>query len=454
MSPVDRVATYRFGYGPAPRNAVPPLADQLAGLTRPDPAFTIAPPVYMADRLPATIAFRKARQAEGKGDIRAAAEVKALRQKFRTTIAQDFRDDLARAAFARHPFRERLVRFWADHFTAVGKNVATRYILASHADQAIRPHVAGRFEDLLIAAVTHPMMLNYLDQFRSFGPNSPIGRNRGKGLNENLAREILELHTLGVSAGYSQADVREFAELLTGLAFDRQGRFLFVPGMAEPGAEQVLGRAYGGGAPALEDIHAALRDIARRPDTGRHIATKLAVHFVADNPPRALVDAMSTAWADTGGALGPVYEVLTTHAAALDTEPAKVRRPLELMVGAIRALALTQGQVIGLPPQTLQQAVNAPMIAMGQPWRTPRGPDGWAEAAADWITPQGLAARIDWAMTAPRVLAEAPPDDPATFAVTVLGNGMGETTAWAVARAESRWEAVGLVFASPEFNRR
>ena len=192
-------------------------------------------------------------------------------------------------------FRERLALFWTDHFTTVGKSEPQRSAVSIYVDAAIRPHLSGRFGDLLVAAVTHPMMLTYLDQRVSVGPQSAFARRKGtsRGLNENLAREVLELHTLGVDGPYTQADVRQLAELFTGLTIDRSGAMAFRPGWAEPGEELVLGRRYGGNPARLEAVEQALHDLAVHPATADHVARKLAVHFVSDAPDPGLVAHMA-----------------------------------------------------------------------------------------------------------------------------------------------------------------
>jgi uncharacterized protein (DUF1800 family) len=176
--------------------------------------------------------------------------------------------------------QERLAFFWGDHFTARGKVSVMKRATSPYVESAIRPHVAGYFSDMLKAVIAQPVMLQYLDQKTSVGPESVAGKKKENGLNENFARELLELHTLGVGGPYSQADVTELAELLTGLTYSQDGVFGFRGEFAQPGAETVLGQSYGGGTAALSDVHAALDDLARHPATARHLAQKMAVHFV------------------------------------------------------------------------------------------------------------------------------------------------------------------------------
>ncbi|NHX27388.1 DUF1800 domain-containing protein, partial [Escherichia coli] len=267
--------------------------------------------------------------------------------------------------------RERLVRFWADHFTALGKNPILRGLEFGYVEEAIRPNITGSFAGLLKAAVTHPMMLHYLDQARAVGPNAP-GAKGVRGLNENLAREVLELHTLGVGAPYAQDDVRELAELFTGMTVNSEQAFNFRPRLAEPGAEEVLGQRYGGATARLADIHAALDDLAHHPATARHIATKLAVHFVADLPDTGLVDHIAGTYAQTGGDLLACYGALLDHPAAWGAEAQKARQPFDFVAASLRALDAPMPEGDKAPLRLFAR----PMAEMGQPIEGPIGPDG------------------------------------------------------------------------------
>jgi uncharacterized protein (DUF1800 family) len=309
--------------------------------------------------------------------------------------------------------------------------------------------VTGRFADMLRAVITHPAMLIYLNQDASYGPSSPVGQRLKKGLNENLARELLELHTLGVAAGYSQVDVRELAELLTGLSVTPDG-FAFDQRRVEPGPETVLGTTYPGH--GLEPILQALDDLAARPETAAHIAGKLAVHFVSDAPDPALVAALAGVFRDTDGDLRAVATALVAYPVAADLG-SKARQPFDFMVAALRSLGVAPQLVLDMEPKVFNRLIRVPLKAMGQPLHQAPGPNGWPEAAADWITPQGLAARIDWAMQAPQRL-QRPLPNPRAFLAVALGSRAGEKLVWAVSAAESARDGVGLVLASPEFNRR
>ncbi|MCX7286274.1 MAG: DUF1800 domain-containing protein [Rhodobacterales bacterium] len=426
----------RFGYGlPAPDPAV--------ALTGPDLTAEAWPGTSFAQIGPVLAAFRAAKTDKDEAGIKAghrASDMLALR---------GAKAIFARAAGSEDPFRERLVAFWADHFTVAAKTRMDRALPSILIDEAIRPHVTGRFADMLRAVITHPVMLIYLNQEASYGPSSRKGMRLKKGLNENLARELLELHTLGVGASYSQTDVRELAELLTGLSVTSEG-FDFDPRRAEPGPETVLGVTYG--SEGLEPILQALDDLAARPETAAHIAGKLAVHFVSDTPDAGLVAALSGVFQNTGGDLLSVAKALLAHPVAAPAG-AKARQPFDFMVAALRGLGIKPGHLVAMQPKVFNRLILAPLTAMGQPFQQAPGPDGWPEAAADWITPQGLAARIDWAMQVPQRL-QRPLPDPRAFLAATLGSRAGEKLVWAVSAAESAQDGVGLVLASPEFNRR
>ena len=221
--------------------------------------------------------------------------------------------------------------------------------------------------------------------------------------------------------------------------------------MAEPGAETVLGVTYDG--EGVEPILAVLDDIATRPDTAAHIARKLAVHFVSDTPDEGMVQAMTAAFTDTGGDLPAVYRALLDHPSAWVPELAKARQPLDFIVAALRALGVDGATLMDMGEGPFRKFFFSALAGMGQPWQSPRGPDGWPEVAEAWITPQLLAARVTWAMEAPsRLVADLP--EPEALVARALGTAADERVAWAAVRAETRDQGIGVIFASPMFNRR
>jgi uncharacterized protein (DUF1800 family) len=342
------------------------------------------------------------------------------------------------------------VAFWADHFTVRARSGRTTHLVTPYIEEAIRPHIAGPFEDLLFAVTTHPMMMDYLQQIQSIGPNSIIGLRRGKGLNENLAREVMELHTLGVDGPYTQTDVTELAELLSGLTYTPLDGFDYITRRAEPGGETILGVTYSDAA-SLDTVRAGLTGLARHPATAAHLARKLAVHFLAQNPDNGLVAALTDAFA--AGTLLDVYRTLLDHPAAWVPTRAKVRVPQEYIAASLRALGVSGDAVAQAKPQDVRRHIEQPMRVMGQPWQRPVGPDGWPEDPADWIIPQTMAGRISWAMRAPEALMDMLPD-PRAFVTAALGPDADPAVVFAATSAETRSDGIGVILSSAAFQRR
>ncbi len=454
------LADMRFGCGLSPDIAPPESVDaMLRGLAQPD-AMADAFPIERFDtflgRMQRRVELSQIRRKNRGTELAATArkDSKLLNKAARQDALGWMAAHIARRVKSTTPLRERLEFFWADHFTATGKRGVIRRATSPYMESAIRPNLNGRFEDLLIAAVTHPVMVHYLDQQTSVGPNSVMAQRRpGKvGMNENLAREVLELHTLGVDGPYTQTDVRELAELLTGLTINFNTGRQFRKPMAEPGAETVLGKSYGGDNPGLRDIEAVLRDLARHPATARHMAGKLAVHFVSDTPEPALVDALEAAWRDSDGDLPLVYAALLNHPAAWETTRPNVKQPFDFVTSACRALAVSPERLLSRDPRALNLWLYAPLRLMGHVWQKPEGPDGLQEADSAWITPQGMAARVQWAMTVPGPLRKGLPD-PRDFVETALGPRANDTIRFAAAAAETRQDGIGVVLISPAFQR-
>lgn len=456
------LADIRFGTGLSPQTTMPVSVDaMLSGLQGPD-RMARRFPIEPYDQFRVRIrdfneARRLYRRNRGKADQEKYDQArKKIARASRNAYGDMFRSAFLRRIHTETGFRERISFFWQDHFTARGKSTIAKRATGPYVEEAIRPNITGKFEDLLIASVTHPLMLAYLDQFQSVGPDSKTAkraaeRGRTRGLNENLAREVLELHTLGVSSGYAQDDVRQLAELFTGLTIDRDLAFKFDPSMSEPGAETILGQLYGRDA-ELGNIKDALRDLARHPDTARHIAEKLCRHFISDQPDPDLVHDVEAAYRDTDGQLMQVYAVLLSHPVSWQSAPEKVKRPFDFMATALRALEIGETTLARTRTNDLRNILYAPLQIMGQPWEAPNGPDGWPEDNAHWITPQFMAARLQWALAAPQALRRALPD-PRDFARAALGDRLPRDVAFVAEAAENRWEGVALVLTSPAFQR-
>jgi uncharacterized protein (DUF1800 family) len=351
-------------------------------------------------------------------------------------------------------FNERLVMFWANHFAVSSdKNQIVRLLAGAYEREAIRPYVFGRFEDMLIAAETHPAMLVYLDNQQSTGPNSRAGLRGGngakggpqRGLNENLAREIMELHTLGVDGGYSQADVTAFAKVITGWSIGRTqdadvGRFVFREQAHEPGPQSVLGKTYNedGQAQGLK----VLKDLARHPKTAQHIAYKLARHFLSDSPSPASVKALTNSYLKHDGDLSAIYTTLIDLPEATAPAATKLRTPLEYLTALVR---LTPAKA---KPQTVVTALKA----MGQSLWEPGGPNGFPDTNAAWASPESLSTRLEVANAFAERMADA--YDARDLMQQQMGPRLSEETRRAVAFAETRAQGLTLAFLSPEFMRR
>lgn len=464
MLQFDRqLAEIRFGYGLSPLIAGPQSPDALLnGLQGPDDIvtrFPIEPFSIFRQRMVAAqeqITIRR----KNRGTPAAAAARKqrnVLNKEARIAMFEWIGQTMLRRAHTKSAFRERMVAFWADHFTAHGKRGVVRRATSPYIEDAIRPHIAGNFADLLQAAVMHPLMLDYLDQARSMGPASEratkMGPKKKPGLNENLAREVMELHTLGVGAPYSQEDVTQLAELFTGMTFQPQNGFKFRKDFVEPGAETVLGTTYPD-AYNVAPVRAVLDDLAHHPSTMRHIARKLAVHFVSDTPDDDLVDRIEAAFARSDGDLMAIYEALVTHPSAWHPELINFKPPIDFMSSGLRALGATAQMFEPLEERDYREMFVSRLIEMGQPWERPGGPDGWPEEDNNWVTPQGVSGRVRWAMFVPgRLMGTALPD-PRIFVETALGQHGNEAVRFAASAAESKAEAVGLVLMSPAFQRR
>ena len=359
---------------------------------------------------------------------------------------------LARARLAAQTpagFRERWTLFWCNHFTVAAKNLDTTVAVGPFEREAIRPHVFGSFANLLLASSMHPGMILYLDQAQSIGPNSQAGFRRGGGLNENLGREIMELHSIGADGGYTQADVTEFARALTGWSIGGQrdpsnetGAFLYRPNFHEPGARKVMGKVYGDD--AARQAANVMLDLAANPKTAHRLATKIAAHFVSDTPPPALVHRLESVYMQTGGDLGRVAEALVTSPEAFQPQATKLKTPYEFVVSGYRAA--------NAAPRNPAKEVVQPLNALGQrPFGAPQ-PNGWSDVAADWAAPDAIVKRLTWAQGFANVYApQTPPPDEARLA---LGARLQPATLTAVTRAESRPEAFAILLMSPEFQRR
>jgi uncharacterized protein (DUF1800 family) len=394
---------------------------------------------------------------------------------FRAIVQGDVRAHLATPALSSRPFAERLALFWANHFTVSGAKPTTRGVVGAFEREAIRPHIAGSFEALLKAAVQHAGMLRYLDNDSSAGPDSAVVKRLARrpanaenrppgisGLNENLAREVLELHTLGVSGGgasygtwggYTQADVTAFAAVLTGWrvplrelmagpqAGPTQQASHFDASFHQPGSKTVLGQRYAEGPQALGEV---LHTLAVHPSTARFIAFKLARHFVADEPPLTLVQRLATNFLATNGDLPSLYRTLVLSPEAWLPQQQKLKTPQEFVISTARVLALGD--------QAFERTPDGGANLLGQRVTAAPSPAGWPDRAEDWLGPDAVWKRVEWAT---RVADRAGKRiDARALAQASLGPLLTEATARQIERAADGPQALALLLLSPEFQRR
>ena len=401
--------------------------------------------------------IQQQRKAERVDAALAEAQLQKVGQLLKPIYVNEATARFAEAVSSERPFLERLTQFWANHFAVSVDKQLLAGLAGSFEREAIRPQVLGRFSDMLLAVETHPAMLLYLDNHLSVGPHSPAALrlerrqlDRKIGINENLAREILELHTLGVGGGYTQTDVTTFAEVITGWSIGdvrgrfpggEPGKFLFRAEVHEPGPKVVLNTRYPDG--GFGQGVAVLNDLARHPSTAAFIATKLARHFIADEPPPAAVRHLAGAFSASEGDLPTLYRALIDAREAWAQPLAKYKTPNDYITSAYRGLAL---------PVEAGKGPLGPFDTLGQRNWQPGSPAGWPDKSADWDGASALLKRIEWADAIGARLGSR--RDAEELAPQLLGANLSAPTRTAVARATTAAQAVTLLLAAPEFMRR
>jgi uncharacterized protein (DUF1800 family) len=485
--PEASIAAQRFGLGPKPgdlaRIGTDPQGWLMAQIT-PQPArpMELASLSPVADRVAAIAANRQARKQRKQDDPADQAANQPANQaanqtakpaggadgeRLRQLYIADAGMRCAAALASETPLVERLVYFWSNHFTVSGQRPVVALLALPFETEAIRPHIFGRFADMLLASTRHPAMLLYLDNAQSVGPMSRVGAQREKGLNENLARELMELHTLGVGGGYTQTDVTEVAKILTGWTIAGLGRanpqagrlgkpllakwspaaddgtgFRFAPVAHEPGDKTVLGKSYGEGGEA--EGEALLLDLARHPATAQHVATKFARHFIGDDPPASAVQALSKTYLDSDGDLAALTRQLISMDVAWQQPAQKVRSPNDWVMATFRALQVTGNDIGKRCLVALRQLGQMPFMAPS--------PAGWPDQASDWLSPEALMTHIDLARMMSR---RVPTDlDPRHLLTDIIGPTASASTAFQINNAPSQADALALLLVSPEFMRR
>jgi uncharacterized protein (DUF1800 family) len=487
MSLDGAIAANRFGLGARPgeiervsENPKAWLIAQIAPASQPQGP---AGPFKSGDALVGDLAAYRKERREMKKDN--AEGFKAFFKQQRQVLIDEMSARFDLGFTTPRPFAERLVWFWTNHFTISTQNAGTASLAGAYEREAIRPFIAGKFEDMLFAVATHPAMLIYLNNAQSIGPDSRAGQMAKRGLNENFGRELMELYTIGVDGGYTQADVIALANILTGWSVDAgapanrpiarflqagfdQGAapqdsgmssgFRYFPARHEPGTVTLRGKTYPDG---YEGGRAAIHDLAHDPATARFIAKKFAVHFIADNPPPASVARLEKIFRDTGGDLKAMTVAVVEDPAAWTPGPGKMRAPVDFVTATYRLLNLPlqnglMGQNGQVPPA--QRQTLAAMQAcrlMGQfPMAAP-SPKGWSDQSSDWSGPDAVLSRIAFA----RQLASRLPQTINTpqvvqLADNALGPRLTAATRSAVASSADAGEALALLISSPDFQRR
>ncbi|MBC7477610.1 MAG: DUF1800 domain-containing protein [Pseudorhodobacter sp.] len=441
MEPASLLEEIRFGYGPRagrPLGVGFDVDRVLAQLTADDPDGAAWDRPTLASR------YDLIQQYNTEKDTVAGVKP-ATAQALKAMQVADIETFVARPAFAAAGFVERLVNLWANRITISNASGGVVRYMQNYRDEAIRPHIAGRYGDMLKATLWHPGMQLYLTQSNSFGPDSIAGKKRGKGLNENLAREFLELHSM--QTGYTQEDVTSLAMLLAGMASGEKGKRVDAR-RVQPGKKVILGQTFGDDDPVAEIDH-LVDYVALRPETAHNVAFFMARHFLADEPPADLVADLAATYSARQGDLPSVYRVLLEHPAARAPAREKLRTPQEYAAATIRLLGITPTSPVF---DKLMRKIPNAMAAMGQtPFRALR-PDGWPEVSEGWLTPPMVAARIDWAVDMARRAGNGV--DPQAMVTTALGDTASPLIRRAVSGAEQRWEGLAVLLGSPEFSRR
>ncbi len=456
------IAASRFGLGARPgelgtigSNPERWLLDQLQGPSRVHPDIAKLPG---SDSVLVAVQEIRRQDRDNKRDNPDSDVVKSYGRTVRRHYIEQTNARYRAAAVTDTPFHERLVHFWSNHFAISADKQPMPAIAGLYENEAIRPNVTGNFIDLLLAAEQHPAMILYLDNQRSIGPGSTMGQRANRrrreqqiGLNENLAREILELHTLGVDGGYTQEDVTSFAKVITGWSIGGDsergkfadgvpGRFEFREAIHEPGKQTLLGKRYT--QTGVKQGEAVLRDLASHPSTARFLATKLARHFVADEPPESIVDRLTATYLESGGELSAVYAVLVQSEEAWRTVFSKYKTPHDFVISTLRAFNHVPDK-----PRFITGALDL----MGQAPYRPGSPAGWPDTAEQWGGADALYKRIEWSNSVARLIGKR--INPVDLGDSILGDAFNPETRKAISRAESLSQGMTLFLASPDFQR-
>ncbi|WP_425406066.1 DUF1800 domain-containing protein [Hwanghaeella sp.] len=436
------IAATRFGYGARPHD-LQQIGDQprewLLGQMIADPVPEALKSLPKSHEL--LVDMLAARQ-KGRSNMR------VYRQEARKRALTEAATHLAVSLNSPTPFVERLVRFWTNHFTVSMVKPAVMPLVPAFEREAIRPNIFKSFYSMLQAVVSHPAMLIYLDNVNSLGPSSVAGRGRKNPLNDRLARQLLEHFTLGEGSGYTQLDVRALAHMLTGWTVGvnnpaTRGKFAFRDSWHEGNFKEFLRRTYPD-AGVLEG-EAALDHLARSSTTGKNLSHRMAQAFVVDDPDPSLASEILAGFVLGGGRADGMARALVEASEAWEPVQRKVKSPTDLVLSVLRALDVRS--------RTGRRLLDA-IRFLGQPPYQPPTPDGWPYSSLSWVTPELLLERVEWCAEIAGV--SRPPDgrEVPDLALYVLGPMLKPTTHRRLRVARDESEALALLFASSEFQRR
>lgn len=439
------IAATRFGWGVEPNLVERIASDPQSWVMRQINSEIPFPPEILTTQQSLAGVSQLARMRKNKGE-----SLKSKRNSFNRLVRREAFGRVRLALQTNRPFLDRWVAFWSNHFTISGGMARTRAVPGAYERDAIRTHALGRFEDMLLGVISHPAMQIYLDNYRSVGPNSRFGKRRDRGLNENLGREILELHTLGANGGYDQRDVEELSLALTGWSVqltppsrpkrEGDGNFIFRLAAHEGGTRRLLGRTYEES--GREQAQYMLRDLALHPSTARHIATKICQHFVSDNPPASLIQRLENDFLQSGGDLTSLAKTLVKSEEAWQAPRSRFLPPFDYLIAAGRTF----------PGSVHPRTILIASAAMGQRLWAPPSPEGYSHENSAWLGPEGLELRLAFAN---RVADESSLRSKVVdYAQSLYGGGMDSALLTALKNAESARQGITLLLMSPTFLRR
>lgn len=454
MNKQQFIAITRFGLGAKPNFNLPSSLSAQAWLKQ--QLTNVSPPQQTSTSesvLKQEWQFRQLKKQQNKTQPprqkeRLQQQMKALKTSANKAYRSYVRGTIEKALVEDVGINWRLLDFFSNHFSITANNRVLKGLAPSLEMEAIAPNLYSSFADMLVAVTQHPAMLLYLNNERSIGPNSKVGKRKTKsGINENLAREILELHTLGVRSGYQQNDVIELAKAITGwsLAPAKENKFgfRFNEKFHEPGKRTILQKSFS--QRGIAKGEAILRYLASRPETACFISTKLAKHFISDTPSQSLIESMQAAWLSSNGNIKSVIHAMIDHPSAWLTKQNKFKTPREFFISSLRASGAVKLPKKLNPYYSLNELGQLPFNA--------GSPAGYKDDEANWLSPSSMLNRVDWSAQYANSWQHKVKAIP-NLVTDLFDQNLTELSRNSILRAESKHQALTLLLMSPEFQRR